>query len=169
MGGEIGVISEIDQGSHFWVTIALHPAPIADIKSVNNCHVKKQRLNILIVEDEDINAMVLQNFLQNLGHHSQRVHNGYSALNELRKKSYDMIFMDMEMPEMSGPETTRNWRKNEASEQHIPIIALTAHATTEDRETCLNSGMDAFISKPVSPEQLSHTIEKFYSASPLSK
>ena len=163
MGGQIGVNSKINQGSHFWVTIPLSIAQEHEVKKTPAFHEKIDNpINILIVEDEDINAMVLQNFLHQMGHTTKRVFNGNSALQELSLNPYDLVFMDMSMPEINGPDTTKIWRGREAEGQHIPIIALTAHVTIEDRELCLESGMDDFISKPISPEQLSHTISKFY-------
>jgi len=105
--------------------------------------------------------MVLENFLQGMGHSAHRVTNGTGALNALSLAPYDLIFMDINIPDMSGPEITKIWRGRETNKQRLPIIALTAHATIEDRELCFNSGMDDFISKPISPEQLSCTIEKF--------
>lgn len=163
MGGQIGVDSEINQGSHFWVSIPLTIAQDQQIEKTHDFHEKiANPINILIVEDEDINAMVLQNFLHEMGHTTKRVFNGSSALQELSLSHYDLVFMDMNMPEINGPDTTKIWRGREVEGQHIPIIALTAHVTIEDRETCLESGMDDFISKPISPEQLSHTIDKLY-------
>ncbi|MCU7833989.1 MAG: response regulator [gamma proteobacterium symbiont of Taylorina sp.] len=172
MGGQIGVSSELNNGSHFWFTLSLSTAKEKDIEinqTVNKLN--DSSLNILIVEDEDINAMVLQNFLQNMGHITQRVFNGKSALETLSQSNFDLVFMDMNIPEINGPETTRLWREREDREEeeqipetkskHIPIIALTAYATLDSRDICLASGMDDFITKPVSPEQLSSTIEKF--------
>ena len=165
MGGQIGVDSEINQGSHFWVSIPLTIAQEQQIEKTHDFHEKiANPINILIVEDEDINAMVLQNFLHEMGHTTKRVFNGSIALQELSLNHYDLVFMDMNMPEINGPDTTKIWRGREVEGQHIPIIALTAYVTIEDRETCLESGMDEFISKPISPEQLSHTIDKFYRA-----
>ena len=163
MGGQIGVISKLNQGSHFWVSISLAIAQQQDIKNNQNCQKAMAiSMNILIVEDEDINAMVLQNYLKDMGHTTQRVFDGKNALQELSLNQYDLVFMDINMPEINGIDTTKIWREREEKDQHIPIIALTAHATTEDREVCLQSGMDDFISKPISPEQLFHIIKKFY-------
>ncbi|MCU7817922.1 MAG: response regulator [gamma proteobacterium symbiont of Lucinoma myriamae] len=118
-------------------------------------------LNILIAEDEDINAMVLSSFLQDAGHKTKRVLNGAQAVEELAQNTYDMAFMDMRMPEMNGTEATIAWRAHEPEGVHIPIIALTANATKDDRKSCLEAGMDDFITKPITPEQLSRAIVKF--------
>ena len=127
------------------------------------CKLDNVSLKILIAEDEDINAMVLTSFLQDAGHQTKRVLNGAQAVEELSKNAYDIIFMDMRMPEMNGLDATIAWRECEAENLHIPIIALTANATTGDREACLKAGMDDFITKPISPGQLSNAIKKHYS------
>jgi two-component system sensor histidine kinase RpfC len=123
--------------------------------------------NILIAEDDDINAMVLTSFLQEMGHKTTRVITGIEALGQLSAHDFDIAFMDMSMPEMNGVEATRMWRAKEKEQKkhpaHIPILALTANATTEDRQTCLEAGMDDFITKPVSPEQLNLILSKFIS------
>ncbi len=119
-------------------------------------------LNILIAEDEDINAMVLSSFLQDAGHQVTRVENGAQAVDALNKNHFDLVFMDMRMPQMNGLEATRLWRQQEPEGQHIPIIALTANATIDDRKACMEIGMDDFITKPISPEQLLDIIRKYY-------
>lgn len=127
------------------------------------CDLNNISLDILIAEDEDINAMVLTSFLQEAGHKTKRVLNGAQAVEELSQNNYDIAFMDMRMPEMGGIEATISWRDREPEGKHIPIIALTANATKDDRKSCLEAGMDDFITKPITPEQLSEAIVKFYS------
>lgn len=133
------------------------------IEKSSCCELDNISLKILIAEDEDINAMVLTSFLQDAGHQTKRVLNGAQAVEELSKNAYDIIFMDMRMPEMNGLDATIAWRECEAENLHIPIIALTANATIGDREACLKAGMDDFITKPISPGQLSSAIKKHYS------
>lgn len=111
-------------------------------------------LNILVAEDSPINAKVITTFLRQDGHRVDHVENGKLALEALQQGQYDLVFMDMRMPELDGLEATRRWRAQETNGRHIPIIALTANATTDDKNTCLASGMDEFLSKPVNQEQL---------------
>ena len=125
------------------------------------CEPQSSSLKVLIAEDEDINAMVLSSFLQDAGHETTRVINGAQAIEELSQNHYDIAFMDMRMPEMSGQDAARIWRERESVDQRIPIIALTANATVDDRQACMEVGMDDFITKPISPEQLSSTLRKF--------
>ncbi len=121
-------------------------------------------LNILIAEDEDINALVLSSFLHNAGHTTKRVKDGDQAVKELIKNHYDIAFMDMHMPVMNGIDATSHWRDREPDDQYTPIIALTANATQDDKTACLEAGMDDFITKPITPNRLSSTIIKFYSS-----
>lgn len=111
-------------------------------------------LKILVAEDSDINAKVITVYLTKAGHRVTRVITGREALSALRSDEYDVVLMDMRMPEMDGLEATRIWREQESDSQHIPIVALTANATPQDRQQCLAAGMDHFLSKPVSETQL---------------
>jgi len=116
-------------------------------------------LNVLVAEDSPINAKVITTFLQQDGHRVTHVENGRLALQSLRDNAYDVVFMDMRMPELDGIETTRQWRTVESGDQHVPIIALTANATPEDKNNCLAAGMDDFLSKPVSQEKIREIIK----------
>ncbi|MEJ2361016.1 MAG: response regulator [Gammaproteobacteria bacterium] len=111
-------------------------------------------LNILVAEDSPINAKVITSFLRQDGHRVDHVENGKQALEAMQQTSYDMVLMDMRMPELDGLETTRRWRAQETDDRHIPIIALTANATIEDKNTCIAAGMDDFLSKPVDQAKL---------------
>lgn len=111
-------------------------------------------LNILVAEDSPINAKVITTFLTQDGHRVAHVENGRLALTALAQGQFDLVLMDMRMPELDGLEATRRWRAQETDGRHVPIVALTANATTEDKNTCLAAGMDEFLSKPVNQEQL---------------
>jgi len=120
----------------------------------------KNSYTILVAEDSDINAKVICTFLEQESHKTKRVISGTEALNELINNKYDFVFMDMRMLEMDGLEATRQWRQQELdsteikSDVNIPIVALTASATTEDEALCLNAGMNKFLSKPISKDEM---------------
>lgn len=115
-------------------------------------------LRILVAEDNSINALVISSFLEKLGHTVRVVRNGLEALAAMEAEGFDVVFMDMRMPEMDGLQATRRWRERENSGHHLPIIALTANATTQDRKACLESGMDDFLAKPIEQEQLAQLL-----------
>jgi len=111
----------------------------------------QRRLSTLIVEDELINQQILNAILTKLGHKTRVVSDGESALELLTTMNFDVILMDVQMPDMNGMETTRTIRTSEKYEhvKNIPIIALTAYAMAGDKEKCIEAGMDYYLSKPV--------------------
>ncbi|MDR6553051.1 response regulator [Paenibacillus qinlingensis] len=116
-------------------------------------------LRILIVEDNEINQTVARSLLENMMHcHIQLAGNGFEALHDLEKHTYDLILMDIHLPELDGIETTKLIR-NEPKWAHIPIIAITADSTLDNRMACLEAGMSEMISKPIIPERLQAAIE----------
>ncbi len=119
-------------------------------------------LEILVAEDQIINRKIVVQLLEKKGWHVKAVENGKLALEEASNKKYDIILMDVQMPEMDGFDSTRNIRQFENDKDyHTPIVAMTAHAMKGDREKCLAAGMDYYITKPVNPSELYDTIEKF--------
>jgi CheY-like chemotaxis protein len=102
----------------------------------------------LVVEDNPINALVVRAMLKRLGYQSEHAGTGVEAVQALQRQSYDLVFMDMQMPEMDGPEATRLIRKLTLDKQPY-IVAFTANVMAEDRAACREAGMDAFIGKPV--------------------
>jgi CheY-like chemotaxis protein len=117
-------------------------------------------LNILLVEDNHVNQMVAMNLLKKAGYHADAVANGLEALKALEKKDYDLILMDVQMPEMDGYEATAAIRKGYVKPS-IPIIGLTANAMKGDREKCIEAGMDDYLSKPMRPAMLYQLIDKW--------
>ncbi|WP_446348201.1 response regulator [Coleofasciculus sp. F4-SAH-05] len=111
-------------------------------------------LSILLVEDVVVNQKVARQMLQRLGYRTDVANNGQEALEFLRRKSYQVVFMDVQMPEMDGLEATRRIRAEWLSACQPWIIAMTAHAMQGDREQCLQVGMNDYISKPIRPEAL---------------
>ncbi|MFO7604196.1 MAG: ATP-binding protein [Gammaproteobacteria bacterium] len=160
MGGHIGVRSTPNQGTTFWFELTLPTCTEADqaITPQADAAEKAGALHILIAEDNDINAKVITAFLAQAGHSAERATNGIEALEKMQQQHYDLVLMDMRMPKQDGLTTTRLWRNLEPANQHLPIVALTANATAEDRRTCLGAGMDAFLSKPVTPDKLNEVL-----------
>ncbi len=122
-------------------------------------------LNILLVEDNLVNQKLATRLLEKAGHKVTIANNGQEALDMLENQSFDLVFMDVQMPVMNGFEATQRIRDREkATGKHIPIIAMTAHAMKGDREKCLRTGMDGYISKPIQAEELYKTLEEISSA-----
>jgi CheY-like chemotaxis protein/HPt (histidine-containing phosphotransfer) domain-containing protein len=117
-------------------------------------------LDLLLVEDNVINQKLAVKLLEKRGHTVHIANNGKEAVEALQRKRYDLVLMDLQMPVMGGIEACTVIRRGEASDQHIPIIAMTAHTLSRDREQCKEAGMDGFVSKPVRVEQLMAEIER---------
>ncbi|MDQ3622424.1 MAG: response regulator, partial [Verrucomicrobiota bacterium] len=117
-------------------------------------------LRVLLVEDTKINQRLATILLQQRGHAVQIALNGKAALVALEQQAFDLVLMDVQMPEMDGFEATAAIRAREkATGNHLPIIAMTAHALKGDRDRCLNSGMDGYVAKPIQPDELWHAID----------
>jgi signal transduction histidine kinase/DNA-binding response OmpR family regulator len=117
---------------------------------------------ILVVEDNQINRTLACTLLEKMGLTVETAKDGEEVAPLMEQSEYDLIFMDCQMPKLNGYDTTRLIREQEASqEHHIPIIALTANAMASDRKKCLDAGMDDYISKPFSAEDLVHVLEKW--------
>lgn len=131
-------------------------------KTVITCHTlkeyKKQATRILVAEDNTINLKVAIHQLKKLGYSADTAKNGKQAVKAVESAPYDLILMDVQMPEMDGYEATRAIRAMTDARKDIPIIAMTANAMKGDRERCLAAGMNDYISKPVKPENLIKTI-----------
>jgi two-component system sensor histidine kinase/response regulator len=128
----------------------------------------KRSLNILLAEDNVVNQKLAVLLLQRRGHSVTVAGNGNEALTVVQKQNFDACLMDIQMPELNGLEATAAIRSREnGTSRHLPIIAMTAHAIKGDREICLRSGMDAYLSKPVRADELFRTIENLV-AGPLS-
>jgi CheY-like chemotaxis protein len=119
-----------------------------------------RRIRILLAEDIEINQQLVIRILEKRGHHVTVAQNGKEVLDALERQSFDLILMDVRMPEMDGFEATAAIRKKESlAGGRIPIIAMTAHAMRGDRERCLEAGMDGYLSKPIEIQQLIGVVE----------
>ena len=171
MGGEVGVTSQKGSGTCFWFTARLKPGD-EDMDALTSTYaglplqaVQKTLAgrHLLVVEDEPINREIAQELLKDFGTTADTAENGRQALDLLKVGNYDLILMDMQMPEMDGLEATRRIR---AQPQYtlLPIVAMTANAFAEDRERCMAAGMNDFIVKPVDPDELKLILLRYLSA-----
>jgi two-component system, sensor histidine kinase and response regulator len=120
----------------------------------------QRSLRILLAEDNPVNQRVVLHVLRKAGHAPVAVDNGREALAALKRETFDVVLMDVQMPEMDGFETTRAIREEETrTGGHLPIVALTAHAMKGDRERCLDAGMDDYVPKPVQKAELFRVIQ----------
>jgi signal transduction histidine kinase/CheY-like chemotaxis protein len=120
-------------------------------------------LSILLAEDNRVNQRVAMTMLGKMGHRITLATNGREALEQWRQSDFDLILMDVQMPEMTGLQATMQIRREEAIGAHVPIVAMTASAMSEERDRCLAAGMDDFISKPVSYKVIEHMIAATFS------
>jgi CheY-like chemotaxis protein/HPt (histidine-containing phosphotransfer) domain-containing protein len=146
-------------GRSFWNPDPVSPTLLRDIKKV-------RPLNVLLAEDNDINQRLATTLLERYGHRVTVVGNGREALKQLEWRSFDLVFMDVQMPELDGLEATAIIRQRErGTGRHIPVIAMTACAMKGDRERCLEYGMDSYVSKPLKPQELFDAIAALFPGS----
>jgi two-component system sensor histidine kinase/response regulator len=127
---------------------------------------KRRPLRILLAEDNLVNQRVAVRLLEKRGHAVVIAADGNQALAALERETFDMVFMDVQMPEMGGFEATAEIRARERQTgRHIPVVAMTAHAMKGDRERCLEAGMDDYISKPIQADELIRVTDRVLVAS----
>ncbi len=171
MGGRIWLESQVGQGSvfHFTASFGLskRPGEVTPAHPAREAEAQTRPLRILVAEDNAVNQKVAVRMLERLGHQVAVAGNGLEALAALDRQPFDLILMDVQMPEMDGVETTAVIRRQErATGAHMPILALTAHAMKGDREKFLQAGMDGYVSKPISLEELIVAIEALEASRP---
>lgn len=173
MDGQIGVNSRPGEGSTFWFTIpcASTEYPTADRGVLesdptdDSAQLQATQTKILIVEDNLDNRELLTMMLEELGYPTtEMIEDGQAFLDKMTANkatglTYDLVFMDCQMPRLDGYEATRQFRQHEPSGQHTHIIGLTANAMRGDREKCLEAGMDDYLSKPIDLENLADLLE----------
>jgi signal transduction histidine kinase/ActR/RegA family two-component response regulator len=167
MDGDIGVESAAAAGSRFWFTVQCRPGeppktaspPLQPMNAPITDH-----LRILVAEDNDILRRLIVKLLARRGYKAELVENGIQAVEAVRTGSYDLVLMDMQMPELDGISATTQIRNLESDARNVPIIALTANALVGQRESCLAAGMNDFVSKPIQPETLYRVMDRWTTA-----
>jgi signal transduction histidine kinase/ActR/RegA family two-component response regulator len=176
MGGAIDVESEPGKGSRFHFTIDVETLEESDKQTPDNGSHQLSALSrpvrrhlgprILLAEDNEVNQRVVRIMLENRGHSVTVVNSGVQAVELSAAEAFDVVLMDVSMPVMDGFEATAAIRRRErGGDRHIPIIALTAHAMTGDRERCLAAGMDGYLTKPIRPTEIVEALKAVLPAS----
>ncbi len=169
MGGRCAIHSEVGKGSTFSFTLPLSCVPsratpkqdATQIDGASNnvlAHAAPFKLNVLLAEDMAANQLLVKHALKKRGHTIEIAKDGREAVEQATAGNFDVILMDLQMPEMDGFEATAAIRSDPRMSR-VPIVALTAHAMSGDRERCLAAGMSDYLAKPLDLQQLIEVVE----------
>jgi PAS domain S-box-containing protein len=165
LGGEMGVTSVPGEGSRFWFTARFRKAaaPAASAAQGGGKRRDFGGSRVLLAEDNRVNQELAKALLKRMNLKVRIVANGREAVQALREEPFDLVLMDVQMPEMDGLEAAAIIRRTEAGtlDPRVPIVALTAHAMEEDRRACLAAGMDDYLTKPLKAEHLAGCLDRF--------
>jgi CheY-like chemotaxis protein len=156
MGGDIAVESQPGQGTRFLVWLPFAEARVAAREDNGR--------RILAVEDDEVGRELVETILRTAGYQVDTVVDGNSAVEAVGAGGYDLVLMDVQMPGMDGLGATRQIRSGEPQGRRVPIVAITAYALEEERQRCLQAGMDDFITKPIEAESLVETVRRWVGA-----
>ncbi len=171
-GGTIGVRSQVGTGTTFFFHLSFKIADETDLLDELKVdqHVSTSHLKILAAEDNPINQMVIKKLFADWNTELICADNGRIALEKLQSEKFDLVLMDIQMPEMDGHTACRKIRSELPEElRNIPVIAMTAHATSQEKQKCFDAGMSDYISKPFNPIELKNKIVKLTQKAPVQK
>ncbi len=166
MQGSIGFDSQVGKGSRFWFRLELERGESGEMTAediegdVVVAALRARPMQVLVVEDNRVNQQVAQGLLTFLGQHSTVAEDGVQALEWLDRAHFDLVLMDVQMPNMDGLEATRAIRSLPAPQNAVPVIGMTANVMEEDQRACLDAGMDACLSKPVRRQSLAQLLDR---------
>jgi CheY-like chemotaxis protein/anti-sigma regulatory factor (Ser/Thr protein kinase) len=161
MGGRLELDSEPGRGSTFRFTVPFAVAAASAVStrsSQRSIRTSNRRLRILLVEDNEVNQLIASRLLERMGHDVDIVSDGRQAVTAVERDDFDLVLMDCQMPNMDGYAATRAIRGLRRGGA-LPIVAMTASVMAEERQRCLDAGMDDYLAKPVSAERLFHLLE----------
>ncbi len=166
MGGDIELVSEPERGSHFSFTLPFEPGVLTEPAAGRPAPASARPMRVLVAEDNLVNQRLARAIVERAGHSVEIAPNGAVAVERWRQGGFDLILMDLQMPELGNDEATARIRGSEPAGNRIPIIGLTANANPHDRQRCFDAGMDDYLTKPFSPAELLEVLAR-HSLAPL--